>query len=66
MVLGLFTRFARFMVMCTMLVVIFFQKWGGEVWEMLPALGFLWISLYAIVMGSGRFGLDYLIAKKWF
>ena len=66
LVMGLLTRFAGFMVMCTMLVAIFFQKWGGEVWEMLPALGFLWISLYAIVMGSGRFGLDHLISKKWF
>lgn len=65
LVIGLFTRVAGFMVMCTMLVAIFFQKWGGEVWEMLPAMGFLWISLYAIVIGSGYFGLDHLIAKKW-
>lgn len=64
LVLGLGTRLAGFMVACTMLVAIFFQKWGGEVWEMLPAMGFLWISLYAIVMGSGRIGLDHLIAQK--
>jgi len=64
LVLGLETRLAGFMVACTMLVAIFFQKWGGEVWEMLPAMGFLWISLYAIVMGSGRIGLDHLIAQK--
>lgn len=66
LVLGLFTRFAGFMVMCTMLVAIFFQKWGGEVWEMLPAMGFLWISIYAVVMGSGRFGIDHLITQKFF
>lgn len=66
LVLGLGTRLAGFMVMCTMLVAIFFQKWGGEVWEMLPAMGFLWIALYAIVMGSGTFGLDHFITKKWF
>ncbi len=66
LVLGLCTRLAGFMVMCTMLVAIFFQKWGGEVWGMLPAMGFLWISIYAVVMGSGTFGLDHLIAKKWF
>lgn len=64
LVLGLFTRFAGFMVMCTMLVAIFFQKWGGEVWEMLPAMGFLWISIYAIVMGSGKFGIDHWIAQQ--
>lgn len=66
LVIGLGTRIAGFMVMCTMLVAIFFQKWGGEVWEMLPAMGFLWISIYAVVMGSGRFGIDYLIAKDYF
>ncbi|WP_428657901.1 DoxX family protein [Runella sp.] len=64
LVLGLGTRIAGFMVACTMLVAVFFQKWGDGVWGMLPAMGFLWISLYAIVMGSGRFGLDRLIAEK--
>lgn len=64
LVLGLGTRLAGLMVACTMLVAIFFQKWGGEVWGMLPAMGFLWISLYAIVMGSGRIGLDHFIAQK--
>jgi putative oxidoreductase len=54
------------MVACTMIVAIFFQKWGGEVWEMLPAMGFLWVSIHAIVMGSGRFGIDHLISKQWF
>jgi putative oxidoreductase len=66
LVLGLFTRFAGFTVMCTMLVAIFFQKWGKELWEMLPAMSFLWISIYAVVMGSGRFGIDHLITKKFF
>jgi len=66
LVLGLFTRFAGLMVMITMLVAIFFQKWGGEVWEMLPAMGFLWISIYAVVMGSGRFGIDHFISEKLF
>jgi putative oxidoreductase len=64
LVLGLFTRFAGLMVVITMLVAIFFQKWGGEVWEMLPAMGFLWIGIYAIVMGSGRIGIDHLISKN--
>jgi putative oxidoreductase len=63
LVLGFFTRLAGLMVVITMLVAIFFQKWGGEVWEMLPAMGFLWIGLYAVVMGSGRIGIDHLISK---
>ena len=63
LVIGLFTRFAGFTVVCTMLVAIFCQKWGREVWEMLPAMGFLWIGLFAMVMGSGRFGIDHLLVK---
>lgn len=64
LLLGLQTRISGFLITCTMLVAIFLQQWGGPVWNMLPALGFLWIGLYATVFGSGKFGLDYIIAKK--
>lgn len=63
--LGLKTRFASFLIMCTMLVAIFLQKWGQGSWGMLPAMGFLWVSLYNLYFGSGRFGLDYLISRRW-
>jgi putative oxidoreductase len=62
--LGFQTRIASFLIMCTMLVAIFCQKWGEGTWGMLPAMGFLWISLYNLYLGSGRFGLDFLIFKK--
>lgn len=62
--LGLKTRLASFFLACTMLVAIFFQKWDQGLWGMLPAFGFLWVSLYSIVLGSGRFGLDYLIGTR--
>ncbi len=62
--IGLQTRIASFLIMCTMLVAIFLQKWGQGTWGMLPALGFLWIAAYNLYLGSGRFGLDYLITKK--
>lgn len=62
--LGLQTRIASFLIMCTMLVAICMQKWGDGTWGMLPAMGFLWISIYNLYLGSGRFGLDYLIIKK--
>ena len=65
LLLGLKTRVASFLIMCTMLVAIFFQKWDQGLWGMLPALGFLWVALYSLVLGSGRFGLDYLLAKWW-
>ena len=62
--LGLKTRLAAFMIMCTMLVAIFFQKWDSGVWGILPALGFLWVSLYSMVLGSGRLGIDYFLSRK--
>jgi len=62
--LGLQTRIASFLIMCTMLVAIFLQKWGQGTWGMLPAMGFLWVSIYHLYLGSGRFGIDYLISKK--
>lgn len=65
LVLGLKTRVASFLIMCTMLVAIFFQKWGQGMWGMLPAMGFLWVSIYTLLLGSGRFGIDYLISKKF-
>ena len=64
LMLGLKTRIASFLIMCTMLVAIFLQKWDGPVWSMLPAMGFLWVSLFTMYLGSGRFGIDYLISKK--
>ncbi len=62
--LGLKTRVAAFLIMCTMLVAIFLQKWGQGTWSMLPAMGFLWIAIYHLYLGSGRFGIDALISKK--
>ena len=64
LLIGLKTRIASFLIMCTMLVAIFFQKWDQGLWGMLPALGFLWVSIYNLLLGSGRFGMDYIISKK--
>ena len=61
--LGLFTRVAGLSVASTMLVAVFLQKANAELWEKLPAFGCLWVALYAIVLGSGRFGLDALLFK---
>jgi len=62
--IGMNTRIAALLIACTMLVAIFGQKWDQGVWGMLPAMGFLWVSLYSLVLGSGKFGLDYIIDKK--
>ena len=62
--LGLQTRLFSFLIAYTMLVAIFLQKWDQGIWGKLPALGFLWIAIYGMVLGSGKFGIDYLITKK--
>ena len=62
--LGFQTRIFSFLIACTMLVAILFQKWDQGLWGMLPALGFLWIAIYGLVLGSGKLGIDYLITKK--
>ena len=64
LMLGLGTRLSSFLICCTMFVAIFFQKWGQGTWGMLPAMGFLWVGLYNLVLGSGRFGIDYLLSKS--
>lgn len=63
--LGLQTRLFSFLILCTMLVAAFIQQSGYGIWNMLPALGFGWVSLYTLVIGSGRFGIDYLVSKKF-
>lgn len=62
--LGLQTRIASFLITCTMLVAIFMQQIHNSTWNMLPAMGFLWVSIFTMVVGSGRFGIDYLLGKK--
>jgi putative oxidoreductase len=57
------TRLFSFLILCTMLVAALIQQ-AGESWNMLPALGFAWVSLFTMILGSGRFGVDYLISKK--
>jgi len=62
--LGLQIRITAFLVACTMLVAMFGQQWGNGMWQMLPAAGFLWLSLLLMAIGSGRFGLDALLAAR--
>ena len=65
LLLGLQTRVFSFLILCTMLVAALLQQWGNGTWNLLPSLGFAWVALFAMVMGSGRFGIDYLISKKF-
>lgn len=64
LVLGIQTRIASFLILFTMLVAIFMQQIQNGLWNCLPAMGFLWIGAFYMIVGSGRFGLDYLFTKK--
>jgi putative oxidoreductase len=64
LIIGFQTRIASFLIVCTMLVAIFMQQIQNGLWNCLPAMGFLWIGLFYTILGSGRFGLDYLLTKK--
>jgi putative oxidoreductase len=61
---GLQTRIASFLIICTMLVAMFLQHAGKDLWMQLPAMGFLFTAIFTIVLGSGRFGIDYLLTKN--
>lgn len=64
LMIGFQTRIASLLIFLTMLGAIFLQQIHQGMWNTLPALGFLWVSLYALVLGSGKFGFDYFISKK--
>jgi putative oxidoreductase len=64
LVLGLQTRLFAFLNLCTMAVAIFLQQSHNGLWNMLPGMGFMWVSMFYMIVGSGRFGFDYLLAKK--
>jgi len=64
--LGIQTRIASFLILCTMLVAIFMQQIQNGLWNCLPAMGFLWIGVFYMIIGSGRFGIDYLLTKNRF
>lgn len=64
LLLGFQTRIASFLIFSTMMVAIFAQQINNGMWNCLPAMGFLWVSLFTLILGSGRFGIDYLLTKK--
>jgi putative oxidoreductase len=62
--LGLQVRLFSLLVAATMLVAIFGQQWKNGLWNMLPAMGILWVALFTFVLGSGRFGIDALLTGR--
>lgn len=66
LLLGFQTRLSSFLIICTMMVAIFMQQITNGLWNCLPAMGFLWVAMFYFIIGSGRFGIDYLITQKTF
>lgn len=64
LILGFQTRIFSFLIAVTMLVAAFVQHAGEELWQQLPAMHFFWVALYCMILGSGRFGIDYLLTKN--
>lgn len=64
LLLGFQTRIASLLIAATMLVAIFMQQISSGIWNCLPAMGFLWVAVFYMVLGSGRFGFDYLLTRK--
>lgn len=63
--LGFNTRITSFLIFCTMMVAVFLQQAGGGTWNMLPGMVFLWLSVFYMVLGSGRFGIDHIIYNRF-
>lgn len=64
LLLGFQIRITSFLIVCTMLVAIFMQQINNGMWNCLPAMGFLWVAMFYLIIGSGRFGIDYLLTKN--
>ncbi len=60
---GFFTRIASSLIFLVMLVTLLFREYDYT-WSYIPTFTFLSVSILGLWFGSGRFGLDYVIAKK--
>ncbi|MEM1257655.1 MAG: DoxX family protein [Bacteroidota bacterium] len=63
LILGFFTRIASSLIFWAMLMTLLFREYDYT-WSYIPIFTFLSVSILGLWFGSGRFGLDYLIAKK--
>jgi putative oxidoreductase len=64
LIFGFQTRLFSLLIICTMIVAGFVQHAGEGIWNMLPAMAFLFVCVYTSILGSGRFGIDYLLTLK--
>ena len=64
LLIGFQARIVSFLIISTMLVAIFMQQINNGLWDCLAAMGFLWVAMTTLILGSGRFGIDYLFTKN--
>jgi putative oxidoreductase len=64
LLIGLQTRITSFLIICTMLIAIFMQQINNGLWNCLAAMGFLWVAMFYLIIGSGRFGIDHFLTKN--
>jgi hypothetical protein len=43
---------------------LFLQQINNGLWNCLAAMGFLWVAIFYLILGSGRFGIDNLLTKN--
>jgi putative oxidoreductase len=63
---GFMTRLMALLVMITMFVAAFVQKGDAALWEKLPSLFFLLNAYFALLLGSGRLGVDEVLRRTVF
>ncbi len=64
LILGLNTRATAFFIVATKFITIMFRSWN-ETWDILPTFILFCLGLVYILMGSGRFGMDALLTKRY-
>ena len=58
------TRIVSVLTKRTMLVALFIRQINNGVWNCLAAMGFLQMAMFYLILGSGRFDIDYLRTKN--
>jgi hypothetical protein len=43
---------------------LFYKQINNGLWNCLAAMGFLWLAIFYLILGSGRFGIDNLLTYK--
>jgi putative oxidoreductase len=62
-IIGFQTRIFSFLILCTMIVIVFIHQMKFGLWNMMPGMGIMWIAFITLAIGSGRWGIDYFISK---